>query len=130
MAAVTPGIRWTVWLLFAAAWTTALLMPVPVKPDTGLGSPAVLYGFSKAVHLSAYALFAILTAWLPVRGTARWLLLAFLPVHAAGTEFLQWLLPMGRTGCVVDVGLDVLGIGMGMGLNWMWRQQREATSDR
>jgi VanZ family protein len=113
-------VRWLIWAGYVTAWTAALLVPVPVEPDTGLRSPAVLFVFAKFVHLSAYALLAVLTGWLRAPGKYRWLLLAFLPAHAALTEFLQWLLPTGRTGCIQDVLLDLVGISVGMALSWRW----------
>jgi hypothetical protein len=116
----TP-LRWLVWSVYAAAWTAALLVPVPVQPEpTGLKSPDVLFYFSKAVHLSAYAVFAVLSAWVGAPLPYCRLLLASLFVHAAGTEILQALLPTGRHGCVSDFFLDSVGIAIGVALSWKW----------
>jgi hypothetical protein len=113
--------RWLVWLIYVAAWTAALLVPVPVHPEeTGLKRAEILFYFSKTVHLSAYALFAVLTAWLHAPRRYRGVLLGFLAAHAAGTEILQALLPTGRTGCIADVGLDLVGISIGIALSWRW----------
>ena len=53
------------------------------------------------------AAIAGLSAWLHVPARHRWVLLLFMGLHGAGTEFLQWLLPTGRNGCLRDVGLDL-----------------------
>jgi hypothetical protein len=62
----------------------------------------------------------MLTGWLVVRQRTRWLLLALLFGHACGTELLQYLMDVGRTGSVRDVGLDWLGIALGVALTWKW----------
>jgi VanZ family protein len=112
-------IRWLIWSTYAVAWTTALLVPLPeMPPATGLHQPLPRFLFAKTVHVSAYALFTILSAWL--RTSHRWLLLAFLVAHAAGTEILQAILPTGRTGCIEDVGIDLIGITIGVMLSWRW----------
>jgi VanZ family protein len=114
-------VRWVVWGAFVLAWTVALLVPIPAKP-AALPQEwwELKFYFAKSLHASAYAFLAILSAWLHVARPRRWLLLLFLVGHAAGTEFLQWLLPTGRTGCVSDVGIDVLGILVGTALSWKW----------
>jgi VanZ family protein len=119
-----------VWTLFATAWSIALLVPIPIHPGPGLRTPEVLFTVAKATHVSAYALFAILTLWLPLRGGLRWGLVGLLPCHGAVTEFLQWSFPsLGRTGSVRDVIIDVVGISLGLGL-WFWwhRRQVKATN--
>jgi VanZ family protein len=118
--------RWLVWILYAAAWTRALLMPNPVQP--GEDSPPQLipelFFFSKSVHLCAYALFAMLSGWVraPVRG--RWLLLLLMMGHAVGTEFLQNYVET-RHPSARDVLLDLVGIGLGIALTWdLWYEPR------
>ena len=107
---------WLLWGGFAVLWTAALLTTFPVE-----ARDAVLpeqYGFSagKALHVAAYAVFAVLTGRLDVPSPWRWALLGFLSLHAAGTECLQRL--VDRTPSWADVGLDHLGIALGVALTW------------
>jgi len=44
-------------------------------------------------------------------------LLAFLSLHAAGTEYLQQFVP-GRTGLISDVVIDHIGLLLGLALTW------------
>lgn len=113
-------VSWFVWSLYTVAWTASLLLPVPVQPGEGLRSPASLFAIAKTTHIAAYALFAVLTGWLASAAGHRLWLLAFVVVHAGATEFLQWLLPTGRTGCLRDVGLNLVGITLGVALGWRW----------
>lgn len=110
-------------LAYALAWTTALLMPVPfhADPDTALAEG--LFTFSKALHISAYALFTLLAAWMWL--LPRWsrlFLVAGLFGHGMLTEFLQWVLHdiSHRTGQWSDVGLDSIGITLGVVMSWKW----------
>jgi VanZ family protein len=75
--------------------------------------------FSKTLHVAAYSLLAVLTAWLRVPGRFRWLLMFFLAAHATTTEFIQQFVP-GRTGRVADIGLDLIGIALGCVVTWKW----------
>ncbi|MCI0683653.1 MAG: VanZ family protein [Gemmataceae bacterium] len=113
--------RWLVWLLFFAAWTVALTAPVPSAEELPLGELLVTRRVlvAKAVHIAAYALFAILTGWLRVASRWRPLLMFFLMLHAVATEFVQLHLSY-RTGTLGDVLFDCLGIAVGCGLSWPW----------
>ncbi len=62
---------------------------------------ALHFPAAKFLHVSAYAFLTLYLSWLPLR-RGRWLLLAFLSLHAAGTEFVQQFVP-GRHGMVSDV---------------------------
>src|SRR5438105_413186 len=106
--------RWFLWSAYAIAWTVSLLVPVPVHPGDDPAAREGLFLFSKAVHISAYAVFTALTGWLAVRGRARWLMLGVLSLHALGTEGLQYLMDLGRVGCWSDVGIDHIGIALGL----------------
>lgn len=115
-----PAVRWTVWLVCVAAWTVALLVPIPEKPP-GLPTNLLLkLILAKTLHVSAYAFLAVLSGWLQAPGRFRWLLLGFLTLHAAATEILQWLMAVGRTGSVQDVALDLVGLALGVALSWRW----------
>ena len=113
--------RW-LWLLYAIAWTTALLMPVPFRlpPESGWLVP--LFTFSKLLHICAYALFTGLSAWLRLAVPYRWLLLVLLVGHGMLTEYLQFLMRniSHRTGQWSDVVLDCFGISLGAALTWKW----------
>jgi hypothetical protein len=119
--------RW-LWLLFTIAWTIALQVPKPFKET---GYPPIdegLFTFSKTVHVAAYAVFTVLSAWMALPVRYRWLLLVFLIGHAMLTEYVQYLLHdiCGRTGQWSDVGLDAIGIGIGAACTWKsWRARAD-----
>jgi hypothetical protein len=116
-----PVRRW-LWLLYALAWTTALLVPMPVDPPPpGDGVPARVI-FGKTVHIMAYAVFTGLAGWMLLPGRFRWLLAGFLVGHGLLTEYLQYLTYefFHRTGKWSDVGLDCIGIVLGIALTWKW----------
>jgi len=113
--------RWLVWTLFCVAWTTALVAPVPSTDELPLGellaTRRVLV--AKAVHVVAYAIFTMLSGWLPVEPRWRLLLMYLLMLHAVATEFIQLHLSY-RSGTLGDVLWDHLGIAIGFGLSWRW----------
>jgi VanZ family protein len=127
--------RWLVWLVFVVLWTWALLLPNPDEVARALIFPATVaveeshpvreelleillsFVFSKALHVAGYAALTALSGWLGATWRARWILVAFMSVHAMGTEFLQGYSP-GRHPAWRDVGLDHLGIVMGLALTW------------
>src|SRR5262245_25047006 len=88
-----PTLRWTVWGLFLAGWTTALLTPEPVEVADAVFTPEAAFSASKALHVTAYALLAILTAWLPVSTRVRGLLFLLIMAHTMATEYLQHFVP-------------------------------------
>jgi VanZ family protein len=117
--------RWVIWLLFVLAWSTALLVPDPVGFVFGHGDGSldipddVKFLMAKSLHVTAYALAAILTGSLHAPGRWRWVLLAFWSLHACGTEIGQLFVPT-RTGSVRDVVLDHVGLLIGLALSWRW----------
>jgi hypothetical protein len=121
VGAVPAGWRWLVWLVYAGAWTTALLMPVPDVGNWTVGDDKIdlRFLFSKFVHVSAYALLAALTGWLQVPARYRAPLLFVVMAHATVTELLQNVTPH-RTGCLEDVGIDQFGIALGLLATWRW----------
>jgi VanZ family protein len=129
-------LRWAVWIAFLVLWSTALLVPDPVgfllriKPDSLELTDLATFLMAKTLHVTAYAVAAILTGWLRAPGSWRWLLLAFWFLHAGATELGQRFVP-GRTGSLRDVALDHLGLLIGLALSWRWwravpREAREA----
>jgi VanZ family protein len=111
--------RWLAWSLFLLVWTLALLTPEPVQVADAVLPEEAVFPTSKVLHVTAYALLAILTAALPLRRQARWWLLGLLVLHGAGTEYLQQFVPP-RTGSLRDVGLDQVGILVGVAFTWSW----------
>ena len=118
--------RW-IWVGYAIAWTTALLMPVPLPEQTDPRWQEPLFTFTKCVHVSAYAVFTGLSAWLLLPRRYRWIMPIVLVGHGMLTELLQHLMHdiCGRTGQWSDVGLDVIGIAIGVALSWKWWFARE-----
>src|SRR5439155_11145372 len=100
-------------------WTALLLTPQPAQiADAVLNKEHAFYA-SKTLHVSAYAVLAILTGWLNAPLPWRRLLMAFLSAHALGTEFFQGFVPH-RYPSWADVGWDHLGIVWGLILSWGW----------
>jgi hypothetical protein len=116
-----PIWRWLIWLLFFATWTIALLVPIPSGVGTGSGWVAThQFVIGKTLHVTAYAVLAMLTGNLRVPCRFRWILLFLIMAHATATELLQQLVET-RTGALSDVGLDHLGIALGLLLTWkLW----------
>jgi VanZ family protein len=110
-------LRWLSWSLFLTLWTLALLTPQPVQVADAVLPEETVFPASKLLHVLGYALLAVLTAALPLRGRTRWWFFALLALHAAGTEFGQQFVPP-RTGCLRDVGLDHVGIVVGVICTW------------
>ena len=120
-----------IWFAFALAWTAALLTPSPDRlarailawlvpgPEGGPELGDQFWLASKSLHVMAYALLAILSAWLRVPWPWRWLLLVFISIHGFGTELLQHFI-VGRHASLRDVGLDHLGALLGLVLSWKW----------
>ena len=116
--------RWLIWTLFAIAWTVSLEAPVPVpEPDPDATMQVTLKKvFSKSVHVAAYAVFTILSAWPRMPMRSRLLMLFFLMVHANATELVQEEMhdDWGRTGKLSDVVFDQVGILIGLVIGWKW----------
>jgi VanZ family protein len=115
-----PRVRWLVWSVYVALWTAALVWParhIPWSHELELLDLKILV--AKSLHVSAYAVFAVLCAWLHVTSRYRWLLMFFMAAHAAGTEFIQLYVP-GRSGEVYDVGFDLIGVALGCLATWKW----------
>jgi VanZ family protein len=111
--------RWLIWSVYAGAWTLALLTPQPVEVSDAVLGPQTGHYASKTLHVSAYAVFTLLSAWLRAQRPGRWLLLGFLSLHAFATEYLQHFVPE-RTPSWQDVGFDHIGIAIGIILAWKW----------
>ena len=112
--------RWLLWGAYAGLWSSALLTTAPIKARDAVLPPSLHFWASKGLHVTAYAVFALLTAWLDVRRPWRWGLLGVVSLHALGTEYFQQF--VGRTSSWRDVALDHFGIVLGVALSWRrWR---------
>jgi VanZ family protein len=111
--------RWSIWLVYMAVWSVALLVPMPTGPGWTVRNIDVKLVAGKALHVCAYAVLAGLTGWLEVPCRFRWLLIYVLAAHATATEFIQQFIE-GRTGRVHDVGLDLIGVALGCLVTWPW----------
>jgi hypothetical protein len=117
-ARFSPRRRRLIWLIYAAAWTAALLMPAPGQHLDNVHADLKLV-IAKTVHVLAYAAFTVLAGWLRVPGRLRWLPLFVVMAHGTLTELLQRL-TQSRTGQLTDVGWDNLGVGLGLLASWKW----------
>jgi VanZ family protein len=106
------------WCLCLSLWTVALLTIFPVELGSAIMPEEMHFPAAKCLHVCAYAFLTMYLAWMPLRSW-RWLFLAFLSLHAAGTEYFQRFVP-GRHGTVSDFFIDHLGIALGIGLTWKY----------
>ncbi len=110
------------WCLCVALWTVALLTTTSMRAGEAITPTALHFPAAKTLHVCVYAFLMAYTAWLPV-GRWRWLLAAFLSLHAGGTEFFQQYVP-GRHGAIQDVLIDHAGLLLGLALTWKrWAQR-------
>ena len=123
-------LRWSIWIGYMLMWSLALLTPEPARVRDAVfhGNSAMLS--SKFLHVGGYLGLTILSGWLRLPVPYRWLLLAFLSLHAMGTEFFQQFVPL-RGASLGDVGLDHIGILLGLVLTWKWwiRRADEAVAE-
>lgn len=124
-AAASRMLRWLLWMGYAAVWTVALLTTFPLAVRDAVVPKQYGFSASKTLHVTAYALFTVLTGWLATGRPWRWLLLGVVALHAWTTEYVQQF--VGRTGSLRDVGLDHAGIALGLFLGWkLWRPVRKS----
>jgi VanZ family protein len=119
--------RWGILVVYVIAWTAALLMPVPVSGAMAFeGMPSLRMLFAKSLHAAAYAVLAMLTAWVRVPSRYRWLMMMLLMAHPTITEMLQLITEpyFGRNGNLLDVALDQVGIAVGVIMSRRWWMER------
>ncbi|WP_308252442.1 VanZ family protein [Pseudonocardia sp. KRD291] len=85
------------------------------------GVPTAPPGTDKVVHLLLFALLAATARWAGLRSPA---VLVGLLVYAGASEVAQALLPIGRSGDVVDALVDVTGAVLGVGLSALLTRRR------
>lgn len=124
------AVRGLGWCLCVALWTVGLLTIFAARVGQAVTPEAFHFPAAKFLHVSAYAFLTVYLKWLPLR-RGRWFLLAFLSLHAFGTEYFQQFIP-GRHGQLSDVLIDHCGIALGMALTWKrWLPRRNNhSSDR
>lgn len=114
------------WCLCVGLWTAALLTTLPVAVGDEVVPTDLQFPAAKCLHVGAYAFLTLYLAWMPLPRGWRFLVLAFLSLHAAGTEFFQQFVP-DRHPAVTDVLIDHVGIMLGIALTWKrWRQQPDS----
>lgn len=107
---------------FAVASLISLI--VLFTPETGV--PTAPPGTDKVVHFALFATLALTGRWARVPAAP---LVAGLICYAAGSEVLQGVLPIGRSGDVVDALVDAAGVIAGWALSLIrLRRTRAATS--
>jgi VanZ family protein len=119
--------RWWLWGGYVTTWTVALVMPVPPHPFPAAGDQEATLKFvvAKALHVGAYVVMTLLTAWLRAPAANRGLLMFLLMAHGTATELIQANLSY-REGTLRDVGFDHLGVLIGLILSWRWWTQNDS----
>lgn len=117
--------RWLIWSVFLVLWTIGLLYPTsPQLHQIDEIIEPFRVVIAKTVHVSAYAILAILTGWLRVAPRYRWLMLFVIMAHGTATEMGQWITKemhiSTRTGELYDVAFDNAGILLGLLVSWRW----------
>ena len=123
------GFHLLTFLLFLSLWTWKLLEPTPVPEAVTAGwSLEFKLVAAKSLHVAGYAFLTVLAATLPAPRRWRVSLVGFLVLHGVGTEIAQYVMDVGRHGCVEDVLIDWVGIALGMLLvRWSNRRRRGAS---
>jgi VanZ family protein len=113
-------LRRGVWLAYLVLWTAALVTPQPAQASAATLPEEARFPAAKTLHVCAYALLCVLTAWQRFL-TPRWrpLVLLALSCHAALTEVIQLYVPL-RHGSLQDVAIDHVGLYLGVVLAWRW----------
>lgn len=115
-------VRMVVCLGLLAAWTKALLTPIPPGAVKALGGDTFAFWFGKTLHVGVYATIALLITVLPFARQWRIALLAALVVHGGATEYLQRFFERGSS--MEDWGRDTVGVLIGVALGWRWLRRR------
>ena len=120
--------------LALAVWTVLLVRPTSQEITSGLKewNDILPYLVAKALHLTAYAVFA---GWgLAVFGRWRWWVVGAVAVHAIVGELGQYVgnvwFATGRVGSVVDVLIDWTGMATGCGVWWVGNRLRRDQRER
>ncbi len=103
-----------------------ILSSIPTAPDHTTGGVFIPKLVQKTMHGVLYAVLAATWLWDfgPRRVDVKMALSAvcLASAYAAVDEYHQTFVP-GRTGCLIDVGLDTLGAVFGVCVVAAWRRQ-------
>ncbi|MGH4026047.1 MAG: VanZ family protein [Pseudonocardiaceae bacterium] len=86
--------------------------------------PAGPWWSDDVVHITIFMLLAVTGRMLPVRGPV---LTGGLLGYAAFSEVVQAVAPLHRTGSLLDVLADLVGIGLGLGISAVHSVHRRRT---
>ncbi|HYV36820.1 MAG TPA: VanZ family protein [Gemmataceae bacterium] len=125
--------RWWLWAFSTLLWTAALLLPFPESEPWTVGESKfdLRFTFAKSLHIGAYAFLTVVAGWLCAPARYRAWIIFFLMMHGTTTEVLQRVLEfLGRTGKLLDVAMDHLGVAIGMVLTWkLWTKKDDIEAD-
>ena len=115
-------LRFAAFVVLLGLWTWKLLesQPVPEELREGLERAGLSFLAAKSLHGAGYAFLTILAFMLPVPRRWKWFLVFLLALHGVATEIGQTFVP-NRTGRILDVLIDWLGIGLGLAIILLWK---------
>lgn len=93
-----------------ATFTYLLLVPVPPQPK--VPEPWMSFVINKATHAAGFGYLTVVGYTFFRRKKWQWYSVAFMVLHAVGTEIGQSF--TGRYGCVRDVLIDWAGVAVGV----------------
>ncbi|MGF1580573.1 MAG: VanZ family protein [Gemmataceae bacterium] len=122
---------WIGWTVLLTAWTIALWVPGKKNAKIDRSLPAITTYFlvSKTLHLAAYGVLGALVLRLRIAPQNRWIPVYLLMLHASLTEVCQ-LYWFDRTGLVLDVAFNHIGIGLGLLYAMVSSRTRSAGEER
>ena len=101
--------------LSQGAFAVAVVVSLVVLFTPASGVPTALDGVDKLVHAALFAALAGTGRWAGI-GAGR--LAVALTVYAAGSEVIQGIAPLARSGSLADWSADAVGVLLGLAL---WR---------
>jgi hypothetical protein len=121
----TPIGHFAAFAALLALWTWKLVSPNPAPEAVraALADLDLAFAVAKTLHLSGYALLALLAATLPVPRRWRAFLVGLLALHGVATEVAQTFVP-NRTGKASDVLIDWVGVALGALAAQFWTRRR------
>jgi VanZ family protein len=123
-----PTVHFGVFLTVLTAWTVALLSPVPQESaEKVLGSQFGIFVFAKTVHVTAYAILAVLGGSAVFLGRSWVWIFPALVLHGAVTEYFQQF--VGRGSRIGDIALDALGVALGALIVWSARRFKRSSGE-
>jgi hypothetical protein len=121
------------WCAYLVVWTYLLVSPVEIPenfPGAGFFRSQG-YLIAKTVHVLGYAAFTGLAWWAGRTPPRWWTHFTVVVLHGPATEWIQDSFPaLNRTGRLVDVVFDWVGVALGLGLAGLVRLQRRRRRER